>query len=284
MPAPLLQTLSLPTLKASLKFVHRPPQQVAMDELMENKTPAQKRLVFEELLAHRICLLHVKRTFQSQIAVSLFDHEKLSQAFLVKLPFKLTQAQSRVVEEVRTDLMRPFPMLRLVQGDVGSGKTVIAAMAMLQAVENGYQAALMAPTELLAEQHHRVMRQWFELLNLKVVFLSGHLKAQQKALALHAIASGEAQIIIGTHALFQEGVSFAKIALIVVDEQHRFGVHQRALLREKGMQSGHYPHQLVMTATPIPRTLAMSFYADLDCSIIDELPPRQNTYFHACHC
>lgn len=273
LPETLLQTLALPTISQAIRFVHRPPNDVSMSHLIENKTLAQKRLVFEELLAHRICLLHLKQVFQSQVGVPLPSHEKLTHAFLTALPFKLTLAQTRVIEEIKTDLARSSPMLRLVQGDVGSGKTVVAALAMLQAVQNGYQAALMAPTELLAEQHYRVFKRWFEPLNINVVFLSGNVKANAKQKAQKAIAEGDAHIIIGTHALFQEGVNFSKVTLIVVDEQHRFGVHQRALFREKGEQAGIYPHQLIMTATPIPRTLAMSFYADLDCSIIDELPP-----------
>lgn len=174
--------------------------------------------------------------------------------------------------EVKNDLNKNKPMLRLVQGDVGSGKTVVAALALLQAVENNYQAVMMAPTELLAEQHHRVLKRWLEPLGVKIVYLSGNVKGVARKQAFDAIKSGEAQIILGTHALFQEDVSFKRLALIVIDEQHRFGVHQRAMLREKGVAGVEYPHQLVMTATPIPRTLAMSFYADFDVSIINELP------------
>jgi ATP-dependent DNA helicase RecG len=273
LPALLLQSFTFPTLKEALLFVHRPPREVSMPRLMENKTVAQKRLVFEELLAHRISLLHVKHAFQSQTGVSLTQQTTLLSQFLTQLPFKLTSAQERVAAEISQDLMQPHPMLRLVQGDVGSGKTVIAALAMLKAIEHGYQGAMMAPTELLAEQHYRVFKNWLEPLGVTVVFLSGNVKASARTAALKSIANGDAQIILGTHALFQEGVNFAKLALVIVDEQHRFGVQQRALFREKGMQAEYYPHQLVMTATPIPRTLAMSFYADLDVSVIDELPP-----------
>lgn len=273
LPASLLQDLSFPSFKEALHFIHKPPRDTALAALIEGKTIAQKRLVFEELLAHRMSLLHVKQTFQSQKSISLLPNETLISPFLKQLPFQLTAAQMRVTKEISADLSRPYPMLRLVQGDVGSGKTVVAAIAMLQAVENDYQAALMAPTELLAEQHYRVFKRWFEPLGIQVAFLSGSVKGRAKQAALKAIASGEAQIVLGTHALFQPNVAFSRLALVIIDEQHRFGVHQRALFREKGIQSDYFPHQLIMTATPIPRTLAMSFYADLDCSIIDELPP-----------
>lgn len=273
LPSSILQSLSFPTLKEALKFVHQPPSTTSMQLLMENKTLPQQRLAFEELLAHRISLLQVKHTFQSQPGIPFITSEKLTSAFLQTLSFQLTKAQQRVVNEIKQDLMKSQPMLRLVQGDVGSGKTVVAALAMLQAIENGYQAVLMAPTELLAEQHYRVFKKWLEPLGLKVVFLSGSVKASIRKTVLEEMANGEAQIIIGTHALFQDKVTFSKLALVVIDEQHRFGVHQRASLLKKGMQDERYPHQLVMTATPIPRTLSMSFYADLDCSVIDELPP-----------
>lgn len=278
LPAPIRQSFSFPTLKEALQYVHRPPQATSISQLQENKTIPQKRLIFEELLAHRMSLLNLKYIFQSQAARSLKKNKRLIQTFLKQLPFQLTQAQKRVAKEISNDLKRPHPMLRLVQGDVGSGKTVVAALAMLQAIENGYQAAMMAPTELLAEQHFRVFKRWLDPLGIKVVLLTGHMKARVRKEILIDIKDGTAQIILGTHALFQENVHFLKLALIIVDEQHRFGVHQRALLREKGMQTEktdqlYYPHQLIMTATPIPRTLAMSFYADLDCSIIDELPP-----------
>lgn len=273
LPAALLQSMAYPSLKEALRFLHRPPREVPMVELQDNKTIPQKRLVFEELLAHRISLLQLKHAFQEQESVAFAAHNHLSTLLLQQLPFQLTQAQQRVMQEITTDLAKPHPMLRLVQGDVGSGKTVIAALAMLQAVENGYQSVLMAPTELLAEQHYRVFQRWLNPLGIKIAFLTGTIKSKARAEALAAIESGAAQIVLGTHALFQSGVVFAKLALVVVDEQHRFGVQQRAMLREKGMQTNLYPHQLVMTATPIPRTLAMSFYADLDVSVIDELPP-----------
>lgn len=268
-PASILQLFTMPTMKEALTFVHQPLQGTSLTDLQAVSTLAQKRLVFEELLAHRASLLVVKRQFQAQASLPMKPSSDLSQAFLSQLPFSLTGAQERVYQEIQQDLQRAWPMLRLVQGDVGCGKTVIAALSMLRAVESGYQAALMAPTELLAEQHYRVFQNWLTPLGVKVSFLSGKIKGAARTKALAAIQQGEAQIIVGTHALFQEEVQFASLALIVIDEHHRFGVEQRASLRGKG---GQCPHQLIMTATPIPRTLAMSFYADIDCSIIDELP------------
>ncbi len=270
LPAALMKNLALPNLHDALHFVHRPPRDTAISQLIENKTAAQKRLIFEELLAHRISLLQLKHSFQQQKSVSLEINQTMMQVFLQHLPFQLTTAQTRVLSEIHADLMKSQPMLRLIQGDVGSGKTIIAALAMLQAVANGHQAVIMAPTELLAEQHYKVMQRCFAPLAIQVALLSGQIKS--RSAILKSIANAEAQIIIGTHALFQQKVDFAKLALIVIDEQHRFGVEQRASLREKA-QKNYYPHQLMMTATPIPRTLAMSLYADLDCSTIDELPP-----------
>ena len=273
LPLAVLQSLSFPTIKEALQFVHLPPRATPILALLENKTVSQQRLAFEELLAHRISLLRVKQIFQSQQGIPFSINEKTSHQFLQRLPFQLTNAQMRVINEIKQDLSQPRPMLRLVQGDVGSGKTVVAALAMLQAMENGFQAAIMAPTELLAEQHYRVFKNWLEPLGIKIAFLSGSVKASVRKKVFNDIASGEAQIIVGTHALFQDSVTFSKLGLIVIDEQHRFGMHQRAMLLKKGMHESYYPHQLVMTATPIPRTLSMTFYADLDSSIIDELPP-----------
>jgi ATP-dependent DNA helicase RecG len=273
LPPTLLQQYAYPTLKEALSFVHRPPPDAPVDALMQKEHISQKRLVFEELLAHRLSLLHLKRDFQLQKAFPLKQKNQLTQQFLTQLPFDLTNAQSRVLAEIQADLTVPHPMLRLVQGDVGSGKTVVAALAALQAIENGYQCAVLAPTELLTEQHYRTFSQWLTPLHVEVAMLSGQMKAAPRRLALEAIAEGRAKVVIGTHALFQKEVEFNNLALIIVDEQHRFGVQQRALLREKGKRDDHYPHQLIMTATPIPRTLAMSVYADLDYSVIDELPP-----------
>jgi ATP-dependent DNA helicase RecG len=272
-PASMLQKLTFPTLKEALQFVHRPPPHAPLAMLAEGTHVSQQRLVFEELLAHRLSLLNLKESFQEHQAYALSYCDELTQRFLQVLSFQLTGAQAKVVAEIYHDLNRSYPMLRLVQGDVGSGKTVVAALAILQAIAHGYQAAVLAPTELLVEQHVRTFKKWFEPLNIQVELLSGQLKTGARREALANIASGHAQVVLGTHAIFQKGVEFAKLALIVIDEQHRFGVEQRAQLREKGAIATNYPHQLIMTATPIPRTLAMSVYADLDCSIIDELPP-----------
>jgi ATP-dependent DNA helicase RecG len=273
LPDTVLKQFEFPALADALRYVHRPPVDAPVDSLLEKQHIAQKRLVFEELLAHRLTLLDLKKTFQVQQALPLVPTNDLTSRFLSNLPFALTGAQARCIAEITADLCRPHPMLRLVQGDVGSGKTVVAAMAMLHALENQTQCVMLAPTELLAEQHMQNFKKWFQPLNIKVVMLSGQLKTAPRREALEDIASGAAQIVIGTHALFQKGVTFNKLALVIVDEQHRFGVQQRAQLREKGLHDNFHPHQLIMTATPIPRTLAMSVYADLDYSIIDELPP-----------
>lgn len=272
LPIAFLQSHHFPSLCEALQLIHYPPRDVPLIQLEERKHPAQKRLVFEELLAHRLGLLKFKKSLQYYRATALSQRGEQEQIFLQSLPYALTTAQGRVSQEIMRDMECPYPMLRLVQGDVGSGKTVVAALAALRAVENECQVAVMAPTELLAEQHYRVFKQWFEPLGLNVVLFSGQMKIKERRENLAAIQEGRAQIVLGTHALFQKEVSFSKLALIIVDEQHRFGVHQRALLREKGMQDLQVPHQLIMTATPIPRTLAMSMYADLDCSVIDELP------------
>ncbi len=266
----------LPPLREALLTVHRPPRDADVGALLAGTHPAQRRLALEELLAHHLSLRRQRIAQQSHRAPVLAGLA-LASALREQLPFALTGAQQRVFEEIRADLSRPSPMLRLVQGDVGSGKTVVAAMAALVAVASGRQAALMAPTELLAEQHLANLRVWFEPLEVPVAWLAGKVtgKARQKALA--DVASGAARVVIGTHAVMQESVVFHDLALAIIDEQHRFGVHQRLALRDKGGGSGGnagmVPHQLVMTATPIPRTLAMSAYADLDVSSIDELPP-----------
>ncbi|WP_372740930.1 ATP-dependent DNA helicase RecG [Neptunomonas sp.] len=263
----------LPELKASLIYLHAPPVDANQHLLLQGLHPAQRRLAFEELLAHHLTLLQLRHKVQENGAPLLPPRHQLTAEFLTQLPFRLTTAQQRVGEEVSADLTKPLPMLRLVQGDVGSGKTVVAALAALQTVENGYQAAVMAPTEILAEQHFINFSQWMEPLGIKLAWLAGKVKGKQRVAQLAAIADGSAQIVIGTHALFQEEVRFYNLGLAVIDEQHRFGVHQRLSLREKGRDGRRSPHQLIMTATPIPRTLTMSAYADLDCSVIDELPP-----------
>jgi ATP-dependent DNA helicase RecG len=277
LPAPLRQALGFASLAEALQFLHRPPVSARLHEtlhsLANGQHPAQRRLAFEELLSHRLCLRRLRQQADQQSAPLLRAPGTLRAAFLRSLPFALTGAQQRVAQEIAADLGRERPMLRLLQGDVGSGKTLIAALAALQAVESGLQAAIMAPTELLAEQHHLNFTRWLEPLGLKVGWLSGKLKGRQREGQLQAMSNGEAQVVVGTHALFQAQVQFARLGLIVIDEQHRFGVHQRLALREKGASGQQVPHQLVMTATPIPRTLAMSAYADLDCSVIDELPP-----------
>lgn len=273
LPANILTKFAFPTLRDALHFVHRPPKHAPRDILLAGQHISQKRLVFEELLSHRLSLLHLKNNFQIQKAYPFVSNDDLKEKFLKLLPFALTNAQAKVLQEVEEDLSRPHPMLRLVQGDVGSGKTVVAALAVLRAIENGLQAAILAPTELLVEQHYHTFKKWFAPLNIPVVMLTGQMKTQPRREALEAIASNTAKVVLGTHAIFQKEVIFSKLALIVVDEQHRFGVEQRAQLREKGASDGVFPHQLMMTATPIPRTLAMSVYADLDCSVIDELPP-----------
>jgi ATP-dependent DNA helicase RecG len=260
-------------LASALRYLHRPPPDASLAALTAGRHPAQQRLAFEELLAHHLSLRRLRHLAQAQDAPRLRTPGSLKQAFLQSLPFQLTGAQARVVAEIEQDLARSHPMLRLVQGDVGSGKTVVAACATLQAVEAGCQTALMAPTELLAEQHFRNFAAWLEPLGLAVAWLSGRTKGAARRETLERIRDGDAPVIVGTHALFQEQVRFARLGLVIIDEQHRFGVHQRLALREKGAEAGLRPHQLVMTATPIPRTLAMTAYADLDTSVIDELPP-----------
>jgi ATP-dependent DNA helicase RecG len=262
----------MPLLDA-LRIMHYPPPDVSLPQLENGEHPAQVRLAFEELLANYLSLRRLRDQAQSLAAPVLQAQGTLQQRLLEALPFTLTKAQQRVGREIFKDLAKSQPMLRLVQGDVGSGKTLVAILAALQAVENGYQAVVMAPTEILAEQHFLNFDQWLQPLGLQLGFLSGKIKGKKREAVLQDLASGRTQIIVGTHALFQEGVQFKKLGLIVVDEQHRFGVHQRLALREKGNNAGVWPHQLIMTATPIPRTLTMSAYADLDCSVIDELPP-----------
>lgn len=273
LPSAILQKFTFPHLKDALHFVHRPPMDAPMDMLIEGQHISQKRLVFEELLAHRMTLLHLKKSFQVQTAVQFKEPGQLREQLLSSLAFELTAAQKKVAMEISKDLCQPYPMLRLVQGDVGSGKTIVAALAILQAFESGHQTAILAPTELLADQHFRTFKTWLAPLNIHVISLSGQMKARARREALAAIVDHQAHVVVGTHAIFQKEVQFASLALVIVDEQHRFGVEQRALLREKGVREDICPHQLIMTATPIPRTLAMSAYADLDHSIIDELPP-----------
>ncbi len=273
LPPALRTSLHLMTIVEAVKVLHQPPVDTAITELESGRHPAQRRLAFEELLAHQLSLRRLRQRVQQHIASPLTGEGSLSRRFVEQLPFALTDAQQRVLAEITADLAQPRPMLRLLQGDVGSGKTVVASAVALRAVEVGAQAALMAPTELLAEQHYRNFRDWLEPLGIEVAWLTGRLTGRARQIMLKRLAAGEIHIAVGTHALFQEHVAFAHLALAIVDEQHRFGVHQRLALREKGRHRGHCPHQLIMTATPIPRTLAMSAYADLDTSTLDELPP-----------
>jgi len=255
-----------------VRFLHTPPPEVAQAQLLTGAHPYQQRLAFEELLAHQLSMLRLRETARQHRAPLCRGAGKLQQQFLKQLPFALTGAQQRVAQEIAEDLIQPQPMLRLVQGDVGSGKTVVAALAALRAIASDYQVALMAPTEILAEQHRDNFARWLQPLDIQLGWLSSKVKGKTRENLLATIASGEIQLVIGTHALFQADVIFKNLGLAIIDEQHRFGVHQRLALREKG-GAGLQPHQLVMTATPIPRTLAMSAYADLDTSVIDELPP-----------
>jgi len=256
-----------------LRYVHNPPLDAELEELDAGRHPTQRRLAFEELLTHQIVMRRLRQTARVDAATALLDPQGLARRFIAGLPYALTAAQQRALDEVREDLRRATPMMRLVQGDVGCGKTVVAAAAAAIAVGSGRQAALMAPTELLAEQHQRNLQAWFAPLGIDVVLVSGSQPARTRRSALEVVANGTARIVVGTHALFQEGLQFHDLSLVIVDEQHRFGVQQRLRLAEKGVTAAGHPHQLIMTATPIPRTLAMTAYADLDVSVIDELPP-----------
>ncbi|WHZ19537.1 MAG: ATP-dependent DNA helicase RecG [Rhodanobacteraceae bacterium] len=271
-PPALLEPLGLMPLRDALLGVHRPSPDADVAALLAGRHPAQQRLAFEELLAHHLSLKRLRARVRQRRAPALPKNPELEKRFLDALPFALTDAQRRVSEEIGRDLARRVPMLRLVQGDVGSGKTVVAALAALRAIANGWQTALMAPTELLAEQHLRSFREWLDPLGIEVVWLAGKVTGRARSKALAQLSAG-APVTVGTHALMQEGVEFARLGLAIVDEQHRFGVQQRIALRDKGAAAGEAPHQLVLTATPIPRTLAMSAYADLDVSTLDELPP-----------
>lgn len=275
LPAEIRQHLHLPALKEAIYFLHYPPPDTSLEALEEGQHPAQQRLILEELLAYQLSMQRLRQRLQQQSAQPLSINAQLNAAFLKNLPFTLTAAQQRVWQEIQQDLAKPQPMHRLVQGDVGAGKTVVAALAALQAVANGFQVALMAPTEILAEQHYQQFLTWLTPLNIQVDFLKSKLSPKEKRATYAALAHGDSHVVIGTHALVQEQVVFAKLGLVIIDEQHRFGVDQRLALVEKGAEStgNRKPHQLIMTATPIPRTLAMSIYAHLDCSAIDELPP-----------
>ena len=274
LPDGILKHKPLFSLGQALRYVHRPPRDADLSSLMDGNHPAQQRLAFEELLAHHLSLRLIRKTLQARAAFAI---DKGSggkvKVFLDNLPFELTHAQQRVLGEIRKDLLQPQPMLRLVQGDVGSGKTVVAAIAALQVIHSGYQVALMAPTEILADQHYFNIKQWFSPIGIPVLLLTGKQSRSEKEDVLTLLNSAQPTVVVGTHALFQDQVAFANVGLIIIDEQHRFGVDQRLALLEKGMEKTRQPHQLIMTATPIPRTLAMTLFADLDISIIDQLPP-----------
>ncbi len=276
LPPNLIQRYGLEELKAAIQLVHRPPTDMPLAWQGAGMNPGQKRLAFEELLTHRLSMRRFKLHSNQETAPQLAPATSLQNQFVASLPFDLTAAQQRVWSDISNDLDSKQPMLRLLQGDVGSGKTVVAALSSLQAIGNGFQVALMAPTEILAEQHYLNFSQWFAPLGINVGWLSGKIKGSKRSTQLGQLAAGECQILVGTHALFQDDVVYQKLGLVIIDEQHRFGVHQRLALREKAATPGNNPHQLVMTATPIPRTLAMSAYADLDCSTIDELPPGRS--------
>ncbi|MGV7210960.1 ATP-dependent DNA helicase RecG [Oxalobacteraceae bacterium A2-2] len=275
LPPALVQRLQLAPFESSIKLLHYPPQDVDEHALADKSHPAWTRMKFDELLAQQLSLKRAQRARRAKGSPKLDTMGSLSRRFQADLPFQLTGAQQRVLDEIRADLRLPYPMQRLLQGDVGSGKTVVSALAAAQAIDSGYQAALMAPTEILADQHFRKIAAWMEPLGVKVAWLTGSLKKKDKLAATALVESGEARLVIGTHALIQDTVQFANLGLVIVDEQHRFGVGQRLTLRNKGAE-GAVPHQLMMSATPIPRTLAMSYYADLEVSVIDELPPGRS--------
>ena len=264
------------SLKDALHLVHRPPPDAGLTLLEEGRHPSQQRLILEELLAHHLSVLKVRQLSDEQPGIAISVSHELTGKLLAQLPFEPTGAQQRVVADIQKDMQRSRPMMRLVQGDVGSGKTLVAALAALSAIGAGHQVALMAPTELLAEQHANNFRDWLSPLGIEVGWLAGKLKGKARQQVLDELVSGNIQMLVGTHAIFQENVHYQQLALVIVDEQHRFGVHQRLALREKGEVQGRFPHQLIMTATPIPRTLAMTAYADLDTSVIDELPPGRS--------
>jgi ATP-dependent DNA helicase RecG len=273
LPAEVTTPLGLPDLAAAVAYLHRPPLTANLDDLLLRRHPAFHRLAFEELVAHQVSLRRMREEQRRAAAPRLTGDGALRGRLRAALPFALTGAQQRVLAEIAADLEAQSPMLRLLQGDVGSGKTIVAALAALQAVEADHQVALMAPTELLGEQHLRNLSAWLTPLGLEPLWLAGRHKGRERVGLLAQIADGSARVIVGTHALFQEDVAFSNLGLVIIDEQHRFGVHQRMRLREKGARDGLAPHQLIMTATPIPRSLAMTVYADLDLSVIDELPP-----------
>ncbi len=276
LPEAILQHYQLLGFRESIALLHQPPPDITIDLLQSRTHPAWRRIKFDELLAQQLSMRMHYRQRRSYRAPALQERNHLTHVLLATLAFELTVAQKKVLAEIKSDLSTTSPMQRLLQGDVGSGKTIVAALAALQAIENDYQVAVMAPTEILAEQHYQKFLSWFAPLGVTVAWLSGSQKKKQRDLELNQIAAGHAMLVVGTHALFQEQVRFFRLGLVIVDEQHRFGVHQRLALREKGSEPNWLPHQLMMSATPIPRTLSMSYYADLDVSVIDQLPPGRS--------
>ncbi|MYE49542.1 MAG: ATP-dependent DNA helicase RecG, partial [Gammaproteobacteria bacterium] len=272
-PARFLDGLGFPDLHEALRTVHRPPKGMALETLLSGTHPARKRMAIEEILAWYLGLRRMREAGQQREAYPLTADGPLREGFLRRLPFELTPGQRQAIEQLDADLVRNVPMMRLLQGDVGCGKTVVIAAAVLAAVQSGRQAAVMAPTELLAEQHMRTLSEWLAPLGVRLAWLAGGMSRSERRVFEAELAGGDAQLAIGTHALFQEGVRYRSLGLVVVDEQHRFGVHQRLSLVEKGSVGGQAPHQLVTTATPIPRSLAMTFYAGLDISSIRDMPP-----------
>jgi ATP-dependent DNA helicase RecG len=274
LPPELPQRLKLPPFRDAMLMLHHPPPEAARAQLAERRHPAWRRVKFDELLAQQLSMRMHRLRRRTVRAPALKPRGMLAQALLARLPFKLTRAQNKALAEIRGDLAQPHPMQRLLQGDVGSGKTIVAALAALQCVENGHQVAIMAPTEILAEQNHRKFSEWLGGLGIGVAWVSGSLGARQKRDALARVAAGETAVVVGTHALIENDVGFHGLGLAIIDEQQRFGVQQRLQLRKKGARAnkGTQPHHLMMSATPIPRTLAMSYYADLDVSVIDEMP------------
>lgn len=272
-PLEIQQKYQLADIEIALKTLHHPPPNTHVNKLLSGRHPAQKYLIFEEMMAHHISLRKLREQAKQLPGLAINNKGTLYKKLLKQLPFTLTKAQQRVIKELRKDLQQGYPMNRLVQGDVGSGKTLVAAAAALYAIESGFQVALMAPTEILAEQHHHNFKQWLKPLELEVSWIGGKQTARERRSEVENLLLGITHIAIGTHALFQANVQFNQLGLVIIDEQHRFGVDQRLALREKGKQADYYPHQLIMTATPIPRTLAMTACADLDYSVVDELPP-----------
>ena len=260
----------------TLKFLHKPPVETDLSELIEGRHPAQKKLIKEELIAHMLCAGILKNELEGRIGPSMLEKSEYEKDFLNSLPFDLTGAQLNVWDEIKNDLMAKTPMRRLLQGDVGSGKTLVGALASLHSKSNGWQTALLCPTEILAEQHFNSFNGWFESIGVRVQLLTGSTKAKERKILIKDLAEGKIDILVGTHAIFQLGVEFKNLGLTVIDDQHRFGVHQRFSMLEKGGLENQSPHQLIMTATPIPRTLAMTVYGSLETSVIDELPPGRN--------